>query len=148
MDQLIVTTQVVLANTFVMYFKAASYHWNVEGKNFAEMHGFFGDLYAEVYSAIDLTAEEIRALDAYAPISLMELYNYKTITEDSVKPESVNAMLFNLGVANEQVIESLNKLFAAASAANKQGLANFAADRLDKHAKHGWAIKSFLKAGE
>ena len=148
MDELKQSAKIVLGNMFVMYFKTASYHWNVEGKDFAQMHDFFGDLYAEVYKAIDPMAEEIRALDDYAPISLMELYNYKTIMEDSVKPTSVTAMLLNLGIANQQVIESLNKLFADANAADKQGLVNFVADRLDKHAKHGWMLRSFLKSGE
>jgi starvation-inducible DNA-binding protein len=131
-----------------MYYKAASYHWNVEGKDFAEMHDFFGDLYTEIYSAIDSLAEEIRALDQYAPISLMELYNYKTIAEDSVKPTNAKAMLMNLGVANVQMIEALNKLFTDAVAANEQGFADFVAGRLDKHKKHGWMIRSFLKDGE
>jgi starvation-inducible DNA-binding protein len=148
MNELIATAKVVLGNTFVMYFKAASYHWNVEGKNFTEMHDFFGDLYAEIYGAIDPLTEEIRALDAYAPISLMELYNYKTITEDSVKPTDCKAMLMNLGVANTQMIEALNKLFAVATATNNQGLADFAAGRLDTHAKHGWMLRSFIKGGE
>lgn len=148
MDQLTASAQVVLANTFVMYFKAHSYHWNVEGKNFSEMHGFFGDLYEELHDAVDVTAEEIRALDVYAPISLTDLYNYKTIVEDSAKPANAYGMLLNLGLSNEQVIESLNKLFKEATAADQQGLADFAAGRLDVHKKHGWMIRSFLKGGE
>lgn len=148
MEELKLVAKVVLADTFVMYFKAHSYHWNVEAKNFSEMHGFFGGIYEELHGAIDVIAEEIRALDEYAPISLMELYNYKTVAEDASKPVSVNGMLVTLGVNNEQVIESLNKLFQVATANNKQGLADFAAGRLDVHNKHGWMIRSYLKGGE
>lgn len=148
MEQLNLTAKVVLANTFVMYFKAHSYHWNVEGKNFSEMHGFFGDIYTELHAAVDVIAEEIRALDEYAPISLTDLYDYKTIAEDTNKPANAYAMLLTLGVSNEQVVESLNKLFKEATAADQQGLADFAAGRLDVHKKHGWMIKSFLKGGE
>ena len=139
----------VIANKFVMYFKAHSYHWNVEGVHFSQLHDFFGDIYAEVYGSVDTAAEELRALGQYAPISLMELYNYKTITEDTVKPETTSNMLLNLAVANAEVISSLNKLFTAASAANDQGLADFAASRLDTHKKHAWMIKSSMpKVGE
>lgn len=148
MEELKLVSKVVLADTFVMYFKAQSYHWNVECKNFSEMHGFFGEIYAELNAAIDVIAEEIRALDEYAPGSLMELYNYKTVAEDASRPVSVNGMLVTLGVNNEQVIESLNKLFQVATANNKQGLADFAAGRLDVHNKHGWMIRSYLKSGE
>lgn len=148
MDQLELTLNNVLANAFIMYFKAHSYHWNVECKNFSEMHEFFGDLYEEVHASVDVIAEEIRAYDKYAPISLMELYNHKTIMEDADKPTNVDQMLVRIGAANESVIESLNKLFKDATAANEQGLADFAAGRLDIHKKHGWMIRSYLKAGE
>jgi starvation-inducible DNA-binding protein len=139
----------VIANKFVMYFKAHSYHWNVEGIHFSQLHDFFGDIYADVFGAVDTAAEELRALDTYAPISLMELYNHKTVTEDTTKPESVGNMLINLAVANAEVISSLNKLFTAATAASQQGLADFAAGRIDVHKKHAWMIKSSMpRSGE
>lgn len=145
MDKLKLIAQMVLGNTFVMYFKAHSYHWNVEGANFGEMHDFFGELYGELHAAIDVIAEEIRAMDEYAPISIMELYNTKTIKEDTEKPADAKAMLANLQDANEKVIESLNRLFESASKNNQQGLADFAAGRIDIHKKHGWMIRSYLK---
>ena len=140
--------KVVLANTFVMYFKAHSYHWNVEGRTFSQDHKFFGKIYEELHAAIDPTAEQIRACDEYAPISMNDVYSSKTISEDSVKPETTEQMFGNLLAANNQVIESLNKLFEVAEAANKQGLADFAAGRLDVHAKHGWMLRSLMKSGE
>jgi len=144
MEELVTTTKLVLGNTFVMYFKAHSYHWNVEGKNFSELHDFFGGLYAELHGAVDSIAEEIRALDQYAPTSLMELYNYKTIVEDE-DVKSVDAMFASLIAANTQVISSLNRLFEVASATNEQGLADFAAGRIDIHKKHGWMLRSYTK---
>ena len=148
MEQLQLSLNQVLANTFLMYFKAHSYHWNIEGRNFAQDHAFFGDLYGTLHSNVDTIAEQIRAIGIYAPKSLMELYNSKTIMEDDTKPVSFEAMIMNLLSANSQVISSLNTLFTDATAANNQGLADFAAGLLDSHAKHGWMLKSFLKSGE
>lgn len=142
---LIASIKVVLANTFVMYFKAHSYHWNVEGRNFAQDHEFFGGLYAELHAAIDPIAEEIRAIDSYAPFSLNELYTEKSISEDFGIPETPQHMYRNLLEANQLVTESLKVLFKTAESANNQGLADFAAGRLDVHAKHGWMLKSILK---
>jgi starvation-inducible DNA-binding protein len=144
MNELEITAKVALANTFVMYFKAHSFHWNVEGKNFAEMHGFFGDFYDEVYGAVDTMAEEIRACGYYAPRSLNELYNYKTVV-DINQATNVNEMLMDLVQANATTLESLNKLFDTLTTAKKQGFANFIADRIDAHEKHGWMLRSFLK---
>ena len=139
--------KVVLGNTFMMYFKAHSYHWNVEGKNFNDYHAFFATIYDELWLATDAIAEQIRACDEYAPTSLEELYGYKTIQEDAGLQENQQKFV-NLLSANAQVIESLNKLFQIATAENNQGLADFAAGRLDIHAKHGWMIRSLSKSGD
>lgn len=148
MEEVVLSTKIALANTFIMYFRAHSYHWNVESKNFSEMHAFFGGIYEEVHDAIDAIAEELRALDVYAPISLTEMYNYKTASEDTDKPVNVQAMLTNLAASNGLVIDALNKVFSTATAANQQGLADFAAGRIDVHKKHGWMIRSYLKSAD
>lgn len=145
MNELTTTLKVLLANQFVAYFKAHTYHWNTEGIEFPQYHEFFGDLYADYYGAIDPAAEYLRVLDEYAPISLMEMYNYKTISEDSAKPATLEQMLTNIGGANQALIENLNKLFDVASEANEQGIADWAAARLDAHKKHAWMIRSCLK---
>lgn len=135
----------LLANMFIMYFKAHSYHWNVEGVNFSQYHSFFGDLYSSLHSSIDDIAEQIRALDVYAPISLEDLYSSKTIVEDSAKPVGAREMVSNLLDANNEVINSLQIAFDTATTENNQGLLDFIAGLLDAHAKHGWMLKSFLK---
>jgi starvation-inducible DNA-binding protein len=141
----IAALKVVLGNSFVMYFKAHSYHWNVEGKNFAEYHKFLGELYEEIHDAIDAIAEQIRAANDYAPFSLNDLYRMKTIEEDMARLETPEQMFSSLLSANNEVIESLNKLFKAADVAEEQGLADFAAGRIDTHKKHGWMLRSFMK---
>ena len=145
MTELTTTLRVLLANEFVAYFKAQTYHWNTEGINFPQFHDFFGDLYQDFYSSIDPTAEYLRVLDEYAPVSLMEMYNLKTISEDVTKPATVEQMLTNIGGANQELITNLNKLFDVASTANEQGIADWAAGRLDVHKKHAWMIRSCLK---
>lgn len=144
-NELKATLQIVIANTYQMYFKAHSYHWNVEGMYFSQLHDFLGDIYTEVFAAIDVAAEELRTLDEYAPLSLSDIIKQSTIDEDSAKPETCHDMLENLLEANEEVMVSLNKLFEQATDDNVQGLADFAAARLDIHAKHRWMIRSHLK---
>ena len=145
MDKLTASLKIALANTFVMYFKSHSYHWNVEGFAFGPYHEFFGGIYDDLYGAVDPLAEHLRKLDGYAPVSLMELYNYKTITEDSVKPENIHAMLYNLQQDNTAVYNTLSTVFDLATDAKVQGLANYIADRMDAHKKIEWQIKSSLK---
>jgi starvation-inducible DNA-binding protein len=144
-NELKATLQIVTANTYQMYFKAHSYHWNIEGIYFSQLHDFFSDIYTEVFAAVDQAAEQIRTLDEYAPGSLSDIIKQATISEDAAKPEDCHAMLQNLLDANEEVMVSLNKLFEQASEDDVQGLADWAAGRIDTHAKHRWMIRSHLK---
>lgn len=145
MENLTASLHIALANTFVMYFKAHTYHWNIEGSDFPQYHGFLDDLYNELHDAVDPLSERIRVIDQYSPHSLKDLLNSSTIEEDSDKPRTAREMFTNLQEANDKVIDSLNKVFDLAVSNKKQGIANFIADRLDIHAKHGWFLKSLLK---
>ena len=145
MDQLTIAMKIVLANTFVMYFKAHSYHWNVEGMFFSQLHDFFGELYEELHGAVDPIAEEIRALNSYAPISMNDLYLHKTCMEDSFKPTDATEMINNLLTSNDSVLSALNSSFKIATDNNQQGLADFISGRIDTHNKHAWMLKAYLK---
>jgi starvation-inducible DNA-binding protein len=144
MEQLVTSLRVVLANSFIMYFKAHSHHWNVEGLHFSQLHDFLGELYQEVFASVDSTAEELRALQEYAPNTLSEMYQFKTINEGNVATTAIE-MLQDLLNANDGVIDSLNKAIDAATTVNDQGLIDYLAGRLDTHKKHGWMIRSHLK---
>lgn len=145
MNELSAALKIALANTFVMYFKAHSYHWNVEGPSFNDYHGYFGGLYDELYDAVDPIAEHIRAIDQYAPVGLADLYDAKTVADDQSRVLFTKQMFSNLIDANDEVIASLNKAYDLANYSKQNGLANFLQDRLDVHAKHGWQLRALSK---
>ena len=146
MNELTAALQALLGNTYVLYFKTHSYHWNVEGMNFPQYHDFFGELYNEVYGSIDDVAENLRKLDVYAPVSLAEVIAAASIDEDLAKPAGITEMLQNTLAANGAVLDSLNKVFSYAELNNLQGLADFVAGRIDTHQKHAWQLRASLKA--
>ena len=135
----------LLATEYAFSIKAQLFHWNVEGPDFAQLHDFFGNLYEEVYNkSIDRTAEFIRTLDDYAPGSF-ERFSELSIIAGQVKIPRARLMIEELLANNGQMIDLLNQCFADAEQENKQGIANFIAERLDAHGKHNWMLKSFLK---
>jgi starvation-inducible DNA-binding protein len=139
--------KVLLASVNSLSIKAQNFHWNVEGDNFPQYHEFFGNFYEEVYSSVDRIAEYIRTLDSYAPGSLSR-YAELTIIEDQTKIPRPNLMFAELLSDNEKMIDLLNGCFGSAEEENKQGIANFIAERLDAHEKHGWMLRSILKNRE
>lgn len=144
MNDLQMQMQKVLADTFLMYIKAHAYHWNVIGRDFKQYHDFFGEIYNELWSAIDPIAEHIRAIDAYA---FGNLANYARIgsvelLNDDLNPFPTEGMFMQLAIDNQKVIESLKEAHRIAESENNRGLVNFIEERLDVHAKHAWMLKA------
>jgi len=145
MDELKTAIKVLLANATVMYYKAHQFHWNIEGAEFTQYHAFFEDIYTDVYNSVDPIAELLRKLDDYAPVSIDALYKFKTLEEETDQKVLLVDILASLLAANEEVLASLNKVFAVANANKQQGVCNFIADRIDTHQKHGWWLRASAK---
>ena len=145
MNELTTAIKVLLANATVMYYKAHQFHWNIEGIEFTQYHEFFGDLYTDVYESVDPIAELLRKLDDYAPVSLDELFKYKTLKEETQRVEKLEDIFTSLIAANQEVLDSLNKVFTIANANKQQGVCNFIADRIDTHQKHAWFLRASAK---
>jgi starvation-inducible DNA-binding protein len=144
LDKLIAAMKVTLGTTFTLYVKAHACHWNVEGPTFVSYHRLFGDIYSEIWQAIDDIAEQIRQLDAYAPASLerfMELSRIKG-TNEVLPPHDMLVMLMK---DTEMMITVLTETLHLAEAEDRQGLVNFLAGRLEAHTKQRWMLRASAK---
>ena len=140
----IAALKTTFASQFSFYLKAHGFHWNLEGPDFYEYHGLFDTIYSEVYGSIDTFAEEIRALNTFAPGSLSAIQVATKIVDE-------NAILDIRSMANELYndAETMAQLFAdcfdLAEMNHDHGLSNFLADRQDAFKKHCWMLRSSLK---
>ena len=141
---LVETLKTTLADTFVLYFKAHSYHWNIEGSDFAQYHDFIGDFYADVFASVDSIAELIRTLDAYAPTSLARLQVLTQIEEEE-NILSAKEMLVRLRQDNDKYLAQLVKTYNEAETASEFGVSNHIQDRIQAHEKHAWMLRAITK---
>jgi starvation-inducible DNA-binding protein len=144
METLIEMMRKVLADHYAFQLKAHNYHWNVEGSNFPQYHEFFGNLYEEVFGAVDQIAEEIRALDAYTPGSFSRFLELTDIEDETSIPNAIE-MARRLLMDNQKILATLDVTFKLADELDQQGLADFIAGRIDTHKKHGWMLRSITK---
>lgn len=144
MSDLVNEMKISLASVFSFYLKTHFFHWNVTGPNFHDYHAFFGTLYEDVHGSVDAFAEQIRALDQYAPGSL-ERFKALSIIEDKNTIPNAPSMIKELLSDNEKIIKQLEKTNALADSENKKGLCNFLEERIDVHSKHNWMLKAMLK---
>lgn len=134
-----------LAATYGFYFEAQSFHWNVTGEDFVQLHDFFGRLYHDSQEATDDLAERIRTLGAFAPMSIAGIIEQSGITfAEGDKPPDAQAMTRKLAADNRTVIAALDAADKAATAADEPGLANYLQGRLDQHKKWGWQLDALL----
>jgi starvation-inducible DNA-binding protein len=134
----------LLASTFAYSLKASFFHWNVEGADFYSLHKFFQEIYEDSYNAVDPTAEYIRSLNEYTPGSFERFAELSHIMGQTKVPRA-ELMLQELLADSNVMIGLLNQCFEAATAENKQDIANFIAERLSSTNKYKWQIQSFLK---
>jgi starvation-inducible DNA-binding protein len=144
MDTLIQQMRVILGTNFGLYFKSHSFHWNVEGPNFSDYHAFLGTFYTEVFANVDLIAEKIRMLGAYAPTGLSRMLELSDIEESSTIPNA-HGMFMQLIADNERLIYHIRAGIQAADNADEVAISNFLQDLLDQHQKKNWMLKSITK---
>jgi starvation-inducible DNA-binding protein len=132
-----------LSNAVVLSYKAQGHHWNVKGMKFSMFHEFFGEIYADVYGSIDPLAENMLKVGVNAPYRLQEFAKLSSITDNEVGSDA-KMMVMDLVEANLTMIDCLNDCFAAANAANEQGVADFIAGRIDMHKKWDWQLKATI----
>ena len=139
------TLRKLLAEVFGFYFKAHSYHWNVEGPDFEQYHSFLGKFYEEVFGEVDTIAELIRTLDVYAPTSLAKLTTGTDIEETEGVIPSGLAMIENLKTNNDRLLASLYTAYKDAEDASEFGISNAIQDLITTHEKQAWMLRSFAK---
>jgi len=132
------------ADSFLFYLQTHYYHWNVEGRHFAQDHELFGKIYEDVQASLDTFAEQLRAMGTYAPAMFDRLKELSTIEQsDDIPPADI--MYQNLIDSNEKVLKSLDSAFDILEANHLHGFGDFIAGRLDAHNKHQWMLRSTLK---
>lgn len=138
--------RMTLADEVVLSFMAQGFHWNVTGPQFPQLHELFGDIYEDVYGAIDPTAENIRKLGGEAPFLLGE-YQRLTSIDQVATPIDAPGMVRSLRTANVQMVSTLRDTFAIANAINEQGIADFIAGRIDMQQKWDWMLRETAGIG-
>ena len=104
----------------------------------------FQQQYEELFAAIDLIAERVRALDAYAIGGLNRLARDAAISE-FVSPLPQEGYVRALVVANEKVVADAVKARDVAGELGDQESQDLMVERISVHQKTIWMLKSFLR---
>jgi starvation-inducible DNA-binding protein len=134
----------LLADTYSLYLKTHGFHWNITGPMFNTLHQMFETQYNELWTAADVIAERIRALDVYAPGSYTQFAKLTSIPEETGIPDW-KAMAQQLVDGHETAARTARATFKAADKADDQPTADLATQRMQEHEKTAWMLRSLLK---
>ncbi len=134
----------ILADTFVLYYKTHTFHWNVVGENFKALHELFEEQYNELWTFTDEVAERIRALDANVPINLTELKKHASLQETGQIPDAM-AMVEQLANDNAEIVNVIFPVIRKCQDAGDEGSVDMLNKRVQVHEKAAWMLRSIAK---
>ncbi len=134
----------LLADSYTLYLKTHSFHWNVTGPMFNTLHLMFETQYTELAAALDLIAERIRALGYPAPGSYAQYAGLTSIPEETGVPKA-DEMIRQLVQGHEAVVRTARSVFPAVDAAADEPSADLLTQRMQVHEKAAWMLRSLLE---
>ena len=134
----------LLADTYTLYLKTHNFHWNVTGPMFQTLHLMFETQYNELWLAIDLIAERIRALGYPAPGTYAEYAKLSSIKESAGVPKA-EEMIGLLVEGQEAVVRTARSVFPVVDRANDAPTADLLTQRMQIHEKSAWMLRSLLE---
>lgn len=142
-EQIVQGLSQLLADTYSIYIKTHNFHWNVSGPMFVTLHTLFEQQYTELAMAIDIIAERIRALGAFAPGSFKAFQELTSIPDMEDIPDALT-MIALLLEDNETIIKTARSIIPLADKAYDTPTADLATARILVHEKTAWMLTSLL----
>ena len=134
----------LLADSYTLYLKTHNFHWTVKGPMFNTLHVMFMEQYTELWTALDLIAERIRALDFPAPGTYREFAQLTVIKESEGVP-SATEMIKQLVAGQEAVVKTARSVFPVVDKAGDEPSADLLTQRMQIHEKNAWMLRSLLE---
>ena len=132
----------LLANYHVYYQNLRSFHWNVSGENFFDLHNKFEELYDDARAKIDEIAERVLTL-RLRPLSKMSDY-LKTSAIDEAEGFANDYEMVNIVLENHQIlIENMRNVIHAADAIGDEGTIDMISGFLSSLEKKSWMLDAW-----
>lgn len=130
------------ATLFVLFFKTWTFHWNVTGQEFYQLHTLFGEQYSQMFEEIDRLAEHMRYLGMSPAPTLSRMVEVSEVEEPEVTakgPEMISKLLED----NEKLIEMLRDISDEAEEKKSLATANLVQDLMEAHGSFVYKLRSF-----
>ena len=132
------------SSLFVIFHKTWSFHWNVVGENFTQLHQLFGGQYETMFEEIDRLSEHMRYLNV-KPLSSLSRMLEVTQIQEAASSTTADKMLSELLENNEKFCEMMSEISEESEAQKSYATANLVQDLMESHGKFIWQLRAHLQ---
>ena len=146
-EKLVAELNRLLADYNVCYQKLRSYHWNVRGKRFFQLHEEFEKLYNETAVQADEVAERISRLGTHPASTLKQFLDLTRMKEDDGNrnaDEMVRGVIDDLEALSSFGAEAID----IAEDHDDVATANMLEDFIQRQEEHAWMLGAWLNEGD
>lgn len=134
----------LLANYQILYMNARSFHWNIKGEKFFELHLKFEEIYTDALVKVDEIAERILTL-GFTPLhSFSDYIKQSEIKEHKNVSDGVEAVQAILDGYTVLLIKE-REILKLAGEYDDEGTNALMSDYIREQEKQVWMYSAFLK---
>lgn len=130
----------LIADNFLVYYKAHTFHLNVTGPNFDQYHGLFGEVYDKLWDWHDTLSEQLRQSGEMYTLTLKGVLDESAVSDDAVG-KSVAHMFDSVCNDLGKLLESAEDIYKTADPALETVIGDYCADLK----KLKWKIDATLR---
>lgn len=131
----------VLSSDYAFSLKVQNFHWNIESKNFLSLHEFFGDIYKDFSSSIDVLAEIIRQFGEKIPANF-EYFSVNSIIASAHNNLADTDMIVDLIEDMKNLIDLYNSALKFSQEKGDEVVADYFIQRMSSLRKYIWMLRS------
>ena len=131
-----------LADLNIFYRKLQNYHWNIEGKDFFQVHVKLEELYDEINEQIDEIAEHIAILGGQ-PLGTMKDYLEKSSIKEAENKKIKSEEIYNNILSDyEELLKKTIEIKEKSENEKEYSTSSLIDDYIKEYEKIIWMLKS------
>jgi starvation-inducible DNA-binding protein len=141
---IVAALNIVLADSFALYFKTKNFHWHVTGPHFREYHLLLDEQATQILAATDLIAERVRKLGGTTLRSIGHIGRMSEIADNDAENLDAGAMLEELHADNLTLIDALKTAKRLADETGDNASSGMIDTWTDEAEQRAWFISASL----
>ncbi len=134
----------LLSDYHMYYQKLRSFHWNILGKNFFDLHEQFENMYNDAQVKIDEIAERILTLRHHPVSKFSDYIKIATVQEESAMI-SDQAMIDSLLKDHKIILAQMSSVIDSAENASDEGTVDLIGAYIRELEKTSWMLNAWTK---